>query len=107
MVINRFDVFLVNLDPTIGSEVKKTRPCIVVSPQELNDVLNTVIIVPLTSKISNYPMRVKVKVNDTEGEAMLDHIRAVDKKRLVKKITHIRGIIQDNICDTLSEMFTK
>jgi len=107
MVINRFDVFLVNLDPTVGSEVKKTRPCIIVSPQELNDVLNTVIIVPLTSKISNYPMRVKVKVDDTEGEAMLDHIRAVDKKRLVKKITHIRGRIQDNICDTLSEMFSK
>ena len=107
MNVNRFDVFIVNLDPTIGSEVKKTRKCLVVSPQEINEIMKTVIIAPVTSKVSYYPMRVQVKVNDLEGEIMLDHIRTVDKQRLVKKTGHIRGKTQDFICDTLQEMFKK
>ena len=73
MTVSRFDVFLVILDPTIGSEVKKTRPCLVISPQEINELMNTVIIAPITSKISHYPMRVQIKVNELDGE---NHVRS-------------------------------
>jgi mRNA interferase MazF len=107
MAVSRFDIFLVNLDPTVGSEVKKTRRCLIISPPELNDIMHTVIIAPVTSKISKYPMRIQVKVNELEGEIMLDQIRSVDKQRLVKKVGHIRGKTQNILCETLQEMFKK
>jgi len=75
---------LVNLDPTIGSEIKKTRPCVVISPNEMNKYLNTVIIAPMTSASRNYPTRVKVDHNNKQGWIVIDQIRIIDKRRIIK-----------------------
>jgi len=85
MVI-QYEVYLVNLDQTIGSEIKKTRPCVVISPDEMNRHLATVIIAPLTSKSHDYPSRIEVRFQKKRGWIVLDQIRTVDKRRLVKKL---------------------
>ena len=85
-IVSRGEIWLINLDPTIGSEIKKTRPCIVVSPQELNDHLRTVIIAPMTSKGRAGGFRVPITHDGKKGLILLDQIRAVDKARLVKKV---------------------
>ena len=85
-IVSRGEIWLINLDPTIGSEIKKTRPCIVVSPQELNDHLRTVIIAPITSKGRAAGFRVPITHDGKKGLILLDQIRAVDKARLVKKV---------------------
>lgn len=84
--IQRFAVYQVNLDPTIGSEIAKSRPCVVVSPKEMNDHLNTVIVAPLTSTIKNWPSRIKARFAGKKGEIALDQMRAVDKRRLIKPL---------------------
>ncbi|MBI3537149.1 MAG: type II toxin-antitoxin system PemK/MazF family toxin, partial [Chloroflexi bacterium] len=84
MVAKRFEVYLVNLDPTLGSEIKKTRPCVVISPDELNQYIATVIIAPMTTKGRAYPTRVPCRFGSTDGQIVLDQIRTVDKIRLVK-----------------------
>ena len=81
-MICQFEVFWTDLNPTIGAEMQKTRPCVVVSPQELNDNLNTVIIVPVTSSIHGYPYRVRCKIMGRNGEIATDQIRTIDKRRL-------------------------
>lgn len=86
MVIGRYDVFLVALDPTVGSEVKKSRPCVVISPDEMNHHLATVIIAPMTTQSHPYPTRVPIQFAHKEGWVMLDQVRAVDKRRLVKRL---------------------
>ncbi|RQP12822.1 MAG: type II toxin-antitoxin system PemK/MazF family toxin [Chryseobacterium sp.] len=86
MVIKRFDIFFIDLNPTVGSEINKLRPAVVVSPDEMNNALNTVIIAPLTSTIKNYPMRVGCRVQRKNGQIALDHLRSVDKKRLRNKM---------------------
>lgn len=103
--IERFSVYWVDLNPTKGSEIKKTRPCIVVSPDELNKHLNTVIVVPLTSTIRNYPFRVGCLVADTEGEAAIDQIRTVDKSRIGKYISSLRKSEIQQIKEVLRQMF--
>lgn len=89
MVINQYEIYWVNLDPSFGHEVKKTRPCTVISPNEMNYFIETIIIAPLTSTIKAYPSRVLCKVNGKKGCIMLDQIRTVDKKRLVSKIEQL------------------
>ncbi|MDP2209048.1 MAG: type II toxin-antitoxin system PemK/MazF family toxin [Bacteroidota bacterium] len=79
MEYSRFEVYLVNLDPTIGSEIKKTRPCVIISPDEINKHIATVIIAPLTTKLRNYPTRVSCRVEGKQGQIVLDQIRPVDK----------------------------
>lgn len=86
MTCTQYDLFLVNLDPTIGSEIRKTRPCVVLSPNELNNNLNTVIIAPITSTSKPYPTRLKTKSVKPHGWVVLDQIRTIDKKRITKKI---------------------
>ncbi len=86
MVIKRFDIFFIDLNPTVGSEINKLRPAVVVSPDEMNNALNTVIIAPLTSTIKNYPMCVGCRVQRKNGQIALDHLRSVDKKRLRNKM---------------------
>ena len=86
MEVKQYDIVLVNLDPTLGSEIQKTRPCVIVSPNEINDNLRTVVIAPMTSQSRNYPTRVKVKHNNQEGWVVLDQIRTIDKMRIVKKL---------------------
>ena len=103
--VRRFDVFLVNLDPTIGSEIKKTRPAVVISPNEMNRFVNTVIIAPMTSKVKGYPSRVALKFRNKKGEAVLDQIRTVDKARLVKKLGAVTKKESEDISATLLEIF--
>jgi len=102
--INRFEIYLVKLNPTIGSEIQKTRPCIVVSPDEMN-MLKTVIIAPLTSKGFDFIFRPKINFQGKEGLILLDQIRAVDKSRLVKKIGEVEKERAKIVSSTLVEMF--
>ena len=85
---------LVNLDPTIGSEVKKTRPCLIVSPNEMNKYLQTIVIAPITSSSKNYPTRVEINNKETKGWIMIDQIRTIDKKRIIKIV---EGISENEI----------
>jgi mRNA interferase MazF len=85
MEVKQYQIVLINLDPTLGSEIQKTRPCVIVSPNEINDNLRTVVIAPMTSASRKYPTRVKVKHNNQEGWVVIDQIRTIDKIRVVKK----------------------
>ena len=105
MEVNRFEVFLVSLDPTTGHEIKKTRPCTIISPDEMNRHIGTVIIAPMTTKVRNYPSRVKCKFQGVEGQVVLDQIRTVDKSRLVKKLGRLSASASESIIRVLSEMF--
>ena len=104
MVVNRFDVYLIELDPTIGSEIKKTRPCIIVSPNEMN-CLKTVLIAPMTTKGFHAPSRVELQFQDKTGLVLLDQLRSVDKFRLVKKLGNIDAKTQKMISATLVDIF--
>ncbi|HSE84368.1 MAG TPA: type II toxin-antitoxin system PemK/MazF family toxin, partial [Thermodesulfobacteriota bacterium] len=86
MVAKRFEVYLVNLDPTVGAEIQKTRPCLVVSPDEMNRHIKTVIVAPMTTKGRPYPTRVSCKFEGKEGQVVLDQLRTVDKTRLVRRL---------------------
>lgn len=103
--ISRFDVFLINLDPTLGHEIKKTRPCVVVSPNEMNHGNWTIIIAPLTSTIRMLPTHVPIAFQGRHGAVVLDQIRSVDRSRLVKKIGDIDPVYQKDILDRLQQMF--
>ena len=105
MVIKRFEVYLVDLDPTLGSELQKIRPCLIISPNEINDNINTVIIAPMTSKGQNYPTRVKCKFDGKDGQIVFDQIRTIDKSRLIKKLGQIDSVTQQEVFKVLSEMF--
>ena len=107
MVVNRFDVFLVNLDPTIGSEIKKTRPCLIISPNEINHHIATVIVAPMTTKGQPYPTRVTCQFQGQNGQIVLDQIRTVDKTRLVKLLGQISEEEQKTVLDILAEMFAE
>ena len=104
--MNRFDVYLVSLDPTLGSEIRKSRPCVVISPDEMNRALATIIVAPMTSTIRNYPTRVPVTFQSKHGEVVLDQIRTVDKQRLHKKLGSLRANTGSKILDVLSQMFS-
>ncbi|OGV67741.1 MAG: transcriptional regulator [Lentisphaerae bacterium RIFOXYC12_FULL_60_16] len=107
MEVSRFDVFLVALDPTIGHEIKKTRPCMVISPDEMNHHIGTVIIVPLTTKGRDYPTRVACTFQGVEGQVVLDQLRTVDKTRLVKKLGRLSPSAAERVLNVLIEMFQK
>ena len=107
MVVKRFDVYLINLDPTIGSEIKKTRPCLVVSPDEMNRYINTVIVAPMTTKGRGYPTRVACKFQGKQGQIVLDQIRTVDKARLVKRLGKVDAQTQEKVSAVLGEMFAR
>lgn len=84
MELKQYAIVLVNLDPTIGSEIKKTRPCVIISPDEMNRHLQTIVLAPMTTNTKNYPTRVAVELNSTKGMIALDQIRTVDRSRLLK-----------------------
>jgi mRNA interferase MazF len=107
MVVQRFDVFLVNLDPTIGREIQKTRPCVVISPNEMNRHLGTVIVAPMTSQTRNYPSRIACKFQGKTGQIVLDQIRTVDKTRLGKRLGELTPDEQRKVLDLLAEMFAE
>ena len=105
MEIKRFQVHRANLDPTIGHEIKKTRPVVVISPDELNRHLATVIAAPLTSTIRPYPFRPCVTVNNIQGQIALDQMRAMDKARLIRFMQMLGSAEQREILRLLAEMF--
>lgn len=92
MELKQYDIVLVNLEPTLGSEIKKTRPCLIISPNEINDNLRTITIAPMTTKSRRYPTRVKVKHNKKNGWVVLDQIRTIDKSRIIKNL----GALSEN-----------
>ena len=106
MVIKRFDIHLVTPDPTIGSEIKKNRPCVVISPDEMNRFIATVIVASMTSKGRPYPSRVPVKFKGKHGHIVLEQIRTIDKKRLVKRLGRIDKGTQAAVLSLLNEMFS-
>jgi mRNA interferase MazF len=105
--MRRFDVYLVALDPTLGSEIKKTRPCLIVSPDEANRHLATVIVAPMTTKGRNYPTRVACRFQGKAGQIVLDQLRTVDKTRLVRRLGRISPASQGAVLATLGEMFAE
>lgn len=105
MEINRFDAFLVNLDPTVGHEITKIRPCLVISPNEMNRHISTVIVAPMTTKGKKYPTRIVCSFQGKKGQIVLDQIRTVDRKRLVKKLGIISKKTQTKTLTLLQELF--
>ncbi|MBW7907695.1 MAG: type II toxin-antitoxin system PemK/MazF family toxin [Kiritimatiellae bacterium] len=105
MEIDRFDVYLVSLDPTQGHKIRKTRPCTVISPNEMNHGIGTVIIAPMTTKGRPYPTRVNCTFHGQQGQVVLDQIRTVDKTRLVKKLGKLPSTTSSRVLAVLVEMF--
>jgi len=105
MVVKRFDVFLINLDPTVGSEIRKARPCLIISPDEMNRYVSTVIVAPMTTKGRDYPTRIPCRFRGRHGQVVLDQIRTVDKVRLVQKLGKIDKKTQKDVLSVLAEMF--
>lgn len=105
MVVTRFDVFLVSLDPTVGSEIQKSRPCLIISPDEMNRHIRTVIIAPMTTKGRSYPTRVACDIQGKQGQIVLDQIRTVDKSRLLRKLGRIDSQTQMKVLSVLHDMF--
>jgi len=104
MVINQYEVYLINLDPTIGNEIKKSRPCLVISPDEMNHNISTLIIAPMTTKSRNYPTRVSLQFNKVNGWIVLDQIRTIDKQRIIKKLGAIESKTIEKVKEILNEM---
>jgi mRNA interferase MazF len=105
MVIKRFDVYLVNLDPTIGTEIQRTRPCLVISPNEMNRHLRTVVIAPMTTQRRSYPTRVACRFQGRTGEVVIDQIRTVDRTRLFKRLGRLNPATSKDVLRVLQEMF--
>ena len=103
--VDRFDVYLVLLDPTVGSEIQKTRPCLVVSPDEMNHHIATVIVAPMTSKGRPYPSRIPCRFEGVDGQIVLDQLRTVDKQRLARRLGRLSAEAQDAVLAALAEMF--
>ncbi len=107
MEISQYQIILVNLDPTLGSEIKKTRPCVVISPNEMNKFLNTVVIAPMTTSSKNYPTRIEVRHDNKIGWIVLDQIRTIDKQRIIKdlgqltksEINELKSILKETYID--------
>lgn len=104
-VVTRFEVYLVSLDPAVGHEIRKARPCLVVSPDEMNRHLGTVIVAPMTTQGKPYPSRVPCRFQGTRGLVVLDQLRTVDRLRLVKRLGRIDAKTADAVLDLLQEMF--
>ncbi|MBA4384042.1 MAG: transcriptional regulator [Anaerolinea sp.] len=107
LVVKRFEVYLINLDPTIGGEIQKTRPCLVISPDEMNLNLSTFIVAPMTTKTHKYPTRSTCNFKGKDGQIVLDQIRTVDKIRLVKKLGSVDSDTQQLVLDLLALLFAK
>ena len=107
MVVNRFEAYLVNLDPAIGKEIQKTRPYLIISPDEMNNHIATVIIAPMTTKGRDYPTRVNFKFEGKNGQIVLDQIRTIDMSRLVKKLGKISTSTQIEVLVVLLQMFSE
>lgn len=107
MELGQYQIVLVNLDPTVGSEIKKTRPCVIISPDEMNKHIQTIIVAPMTTRSKKYPTRVEVKHNNKLGWVVIDQIRTIDKKRIIKvlgrlsqpEIKEVRSVLKETLID--------
>jgi mRNA interferase MazF len=107
MEINQYQIIMVNLDPTLGSEIKKTRPCVVISPNEMNKFLKTVVIAPMTTSSKNYPTRIEIRHDSKIGWIVLDQIRTIDKQRIIKdlgkltksEINELKSVLKETYID--------
>ncbi|MGZ0015517.1 type II toxin-antitoxin system PemK/MazF family toxin [Yeosuana sp. AK3] len=107
MDLEQYSIVLVNLDPTVGSEIKKTRPCVIISPNEMNKYLNTIVLAPMTTNMKKYPTRISVKHKGKKGMIAIDQIRTVDKTRIIKifekltlsEIETCKGVIKETFVD--------
>jgi mRNA interferase MazF len=106
-MVRRFEVYLVSLAPTVGSEIRKTRPCVVISPNEMNRHINTVIVAPMTTTGKDYPTRAPLRFLSKRGFVVLDQIRTIDKTRLVKKIGDIDSRTRSLVLERLQELFAR
>jgi mRNA interferase MazF len=106
-MVKRFEVYLVRLDPTQGSEIQKTRPCAIVSPDQMNRHIQTIIVSPMTTKGGKYPTRVECEFGGKQGQIVLDQIRTVDKTRLVKRLGELDRETQEEVLRVLAEIFAK
>ncbi|MBW6485610.1 MAG: type II toxin-antitoxin system PemK/MazF family toxin [Syntrophobacterales bacterium] len=105
MVVNRFDVYLINLDPTVGSEIQKTRPCVIISPDEMNRHIQTVIVAPMTTAGKEYPTRIACVFESRKGHIVLDQLRTIDKRRLIKRLGSLDSEIQFKVISVLQRLF--
>lgn len=105
--VKRFDVFLVQLDPTLGAEIQKTRPCLIISPDEINDFLQTVIVAPMTTRLRSYPTRLTCRFQDRDASIALDQIRTIDKSCLVSYLGQIDRSTQKQVLAVLAELFSE
>ena len=103
--INQYDIIIVNLEPTIGSEIKKIRPCVVISPNEMNLYLNTIVVAPMTTTLKKYPTRIGITFEGKEGWIAIDQIRTIDVKRVVKTVGRIDSEIMTKVKDVIREAF--
>lgn len=105
--INQYDIVLVNLDPTIGSEMKKTRPCVVLSPNEMNKFLKTIVVAPMTSSSKPYPTRVEVRHKQTKGWIAIDQIRTIDRARIIKRFETLTEKEVEKVKEVIKETFVE
>ena len=105
MEINQYQIILVNLDPTLGSEIKKTRPCVVISPNEMNKFLNTVVIAPMTTSSKNYPTRIEIKHDNKIGWIVIDQIRTIDKQRIIRELGRLTKSEINKLKSVLKETY--
>ena len=105
MELKQYSIVLVNLDPTIGSEIKKTRPCVIISPNEINKYLKTIVVAPMTTNLKKYPTRIEVKHNEKRGMIAIDQIRTIDKSRILKKFDQLSKIEIQKCKDIIRETF--
>jgi mRNA interferase MazF len=107
VVVKRFDVYLVNLDPTVGAEIQKTRPCLVISPDEMNAYIKTTIVSPMTTRARGYPTRVACRFEGKDAQIALDQLRTVDTSRLVKRLGRVSPTTQQRVLRVLAELFAE
>jgi mRNA interferase MazF len=107
LVMRQYEIYLVNLDPTVGYEIQKTRPCVIVSPDEMNKHIGTIIIAPMTTKSHKYPTRLEINLQNKKGWIVLDQIRTIDKQRLIKKVGEIDENDVLKIKEIIMEMLVK
>jgi mRNA interferase MazF len=105
MELRQYQIVLVNIDPTIGSEMKKTRPCVIISPNEMNKYLQTIVVAPMTSSSKSYPTRVSVKHGKTKGWIVLDQVRTIDRQRIVKILDNLTEKEVENVKSVIHETY--
>lgn len=107
MKYNQYQLVIVNLDPTVGSKIKKTRPCVIISPNEMNANLNTIVIAPITSTLRDYPTRVKVQFSSRESRIVVDQIRTIDKQRVVKNLGQLSPSEKETLKNVIYETYVQ